>query len=331
MSRIENVRKSLAKMGVATRLASEIMSDMVFVSTGSLRLNEAIGKPGYPCGMITEIYGHESAGKSVLTLIAEANVTRQGFYALHLDAEKNHEHRQTNEWRNVFGINPEFVLQIDAAPAEEMMQAARKAIKGMGPELKLVVVDSVNALVSGDTLEKEVADAEVAKNARLLHRWFDVLRVENKHAAVLCINQLTAAIGRYGGGTAKGGGWAMKFDPHLSLEVKGTPVVKSDTDETGVRILDMTVTVKKNKLAPPRKSVSLVFDSRIGGFDIVREIAKIGVLKGVIDKSGGWYTYRGHKFQGEDKFCDALYASKKMLKCLIKEATGMNPAELGVD
>src|ERR1700677_1869690 len=57
------------------------------VSTGSIGLDIALGVGGYPRGRIIEIYGHESSGKTTLTLHAIAQVQKTGGVAAFIDAK----------------------------------------------------------------------------------------------------------------------------------------------------------------------------------------------------------------------------------------------------
>lgn len=321
---------ALRKAGAAVRMGNEITSCMSFVSTGSLLLNRAIGQPGYPCGLLTEIYGEASNGKSLLTLIAEGIVTRQKKYVLHIDAEKNHEHAETNEWRKAFGVDLDYVIQQDADTAERIMENTLTVVEHLKQDLALIVCDSINALVPSKILESEMGDANIANQARLLHKWFDLMRVKNKYAAFLCINQTVASITRFGGGQSKGGGNAMKFDPHLSLEVKGSPIIDAKSDIEGATGMDLTITVKKNKLGPAKRVAETSFKRELGGFDIVEEVIDIAVENGYVKKTAGWYEFKGKKFNGKEKFRSLLVTNRKALEILIKQGCKIDPKELGL-
>ena len=70
---LSQIDKQFGK-GSIMRLGDNKTMDIETVSTGSLSLDIALGAGGLPYGMIVEIYGPESSGKTTLTLqvIAEA-------------------------------------------------------------------------------------------------------------------------------------------------------------------------------------------------------------------------------------------------------------------
>jgi recombination protein RecA len=327
---VTTVKRDLEKLGLPVQLGSEITKVMKFVSSGSLSLNFAIGRPGYPCGLITEIVGPPNSGKSLLTLIAESIVTRRKQYVIHIDNEDNHGTKETNEWRSVFGIDNDYVIQIPPEYAEKVMEGTRKALRTLGDKCALVVVDSINAFVPERVIDKEMGEATVAVNAKLLHEWFDKLRIDNKHAAFLAINQHSSKIGGYGNPVTKGGGYAMRYDPHLSIEVKGSPIYTSESDLEGVKGYDLDIRVVKNKVGPQGRvaKCKIVYDS--GGFDILDEIITMAVDRKIIKKAAAYYYIGEKNFFGREKLVDYLHEKRGTLKKLIVKL-GYDPVDLGVE
>ena len=70
-------------MKLGDRAAVEIDA----ISSGSIKIDEALGIGGYPKGRIIEIYGPESSGKTTLALHAIAEVQKKGGRAAFIDAE----------------------------------------------------------------------------------------------------------------------------------------------------------------------------------------------------------------------------------------------------
>lgn len=328
LSIIDKLKRKAEKMGVTFNLASEITQESSYVSSGSLLINEAIGAPGYPCGKITELVGPESSGKSLLTLLAEAVVTQRQKYVLHLDLERNHDKVEFQAWRKHLGVDLKYVIQPEFTIAEKLMQSSLETIKLLGEDLQLIVVDSISAFVPEKIDKKDVGESTVAVEAKLLHRWFDKLRLDNTHAAVLCINQLTSNISGYGNPVSKGGGWAMRFDPHLSLKIHGDQVYSADSDEKGSLGLDMTITVAKNKVGAPKRVCHPRFRVALGGFDLTNEVLELSVRKGLIRKNPPYYYLGEQAFQGHEKMQAHIASDKKLLRSLITKL-GYNPSQLG--
>src|SRR5258707_14320833 len=85
------------------------------------------------------------------------------------------------------------------------------------------------------------------------------------------------------------------------------------------------VKVVKNKVAPPFRNAE--FDILYGeGISREGEVLEIGVLQGVLEKSGAWYIYNGDRLgQGKDNARDFLKenpAMAKEIELTIREKAG---------
>jgi recombination protein RecA len=83
--------------------------------------------------------------------------------------------------------------------------------------------------------------------------------------------------------------------------------------------------VVKNKVAPPFRQAE--FDIMYGeGISREGEILEIGVLHGILEKSGAWYIYNGDRLgQGKDNSRDFLKdnaALAKEIEAKIREKAG---------
>lgn len=68
----------------------------------------------------------------------------------------------------------------------------------------------------------------------------------------------------------------------------------------------------KNKTAPPQRVAYFDFYFAEGGpclpgeYDFAKEIAALAVVKGIIDRKGGWYYYGERKWQGIEPVIDSI-------------------------
>jgi recombination protein RecA len=105
---------------------------------------------------------------------------------------------------------------------------------------------------------------------------------------------------------------------------KGDEVIGSET----------RVKVVKNKVAPPFRNAE--FDILYGeGISRHGEMLELGVLHGVVEKSGAWYIYNGDRLgQGKDNARDFLKenpALAKEIELKIREKASAKPAVPGVE
>jgi recombination protein RecA len=83
----------------------------------------------------------------------------------------------------------------------------------------------------------------------------------------------------------------------------------------------------KNKIAPPFKKVEfdMLFAS---GISYEGDILDLGELNGVLERSGGWYSYKGEKLENGREKCRGVLKSKPALALKIENEIR---AKLGVE
>lgn len=106
---------------------------------------------------------------------------------------------------------------------------------------------------------------------------------------VIFINQIRQKIGiMFGNPETTTGGNALKFYASVRLDIRRIGAIKDKDEMLGNQT---KVKVVKNKLAPPFKVVD--FDIMYGeGISKTGELIDLGVLAGLVEKSGSWYSYK---------------------------------------
>jgi recombination protein RecA len=252
-------------------------------STGSISLDEALGIGGLPLGRIIELYGPEMSGKTTIALTAIACLQRDGMRAAIIDAE----HALSLDWARTCGVDVDELYVNQPDNAEEGLEIADMLARSKA--FGAIVIDSVAALVPRAELEGEMGDTHVGLQARLMSQALRKLTpvLADSGTSVLFINQLREKVGVFfGNPEVTSGGKALKFYASIRLDVRRIETLKDGTDNIGNRV---KITVSKNKLSPPfrRAEVDLLFAS---GISREGELIDLGVQRGVLRKSGAWYT-----------------------------------------
>ncbi len=269
-------------MTLRGRYATTIQAAGV-IPTGSIGLDHILGIGGLPQGRIAEIYGPEAGGKTTLALHCIANAQAQGKVAAFIDAE----HALHPEYAEALGVNLEELLLSQPDSGEQALEQVDALVRSS--HVGVIVVDSVAALVPLKEVEGEMGDVQPGAQARLMSQAMRKLTplIGASKCCVIFINQTRFKIGvTYGSPETTSGGNALKFYASVRLKVQRVAQLKEGEDKTGNRT---KVTVVKNKLSPPFRTVE--FDLVYGkGIQWQGEVLDLGVAKGLITKSGSWYS-----------------------------------------
>jgi len=301
------IEKQFGK-GAIMKLGEGGVKNIDVISTGSLKLDLALGVGGYPKGRIIEIYGPESSGKTTFALHAIAEVQKQGGKAAFIDAE----HALDPVYAKKLGVNINELLLSQPDTGEQALEICEALVRSEA--MSIIVIDSVAALVPQAEIEGEMGDSHVGLQARLMSQALRKLSGTINKTNTICIfiNQLREKVGvMFGNPETTPGGRALKFYSTIRLDVRRAEQIKIGTDIIGNKTV---VKVVKNKVAPPFKTaeVEIMYGE---GVSKEGEVVDIASDINIIEKSGAWYSYNGEKIgQGKENVKLLLKENKELME-----------------
>jgi len=293
---VSAIEKQFGK-GAIMPLEGKQVAEVPVIPSGSLGLDAALGVQGLPRGRVIEIYGPESSGKTTLTLHAIAEAQRQGGACAFIDAE----HALDAGYAQRLGVKLDELLVAQPDCGEQALEIADILVRSGAVDL--VVVDSVAALTPKAEIDGEMGEPHLGLHARLMSQALRKLTAAAaKHnCAVIFINQLRHKIGvAFGNPETTTGGNALKFYASVRLDIRRSGQLKQGDVSIGSRA---RVKVVKNKLAPPFREAEfeILFGS---GINRLGELLDLGCERGLVEKSGAWYSLDGERIgQGRDRSC----------------------------
>jgi recombination protein RecA len=301
--------------------------------TGSLIIDFLIGGelnaqgvrpcPGLPRGRVSQIWGHESAGKTTLALTAAATVCANGGTVLYIDWEND----IVPDYASALGVPITDPDRFELAQPQTLEDGVKLAMIYAAAGVDLIVFDSVGAAVPRRIAMRELADVgEQSRVGELQAVWSQELPnlkrvISRKGGHILGISQIRAKINtgpsRGGPTTQPQGGNAWKFYASVRLELRRIKQEKAKlfnvlTHKTDDRIMGGIINCKvvKCKLSSSQGREELFYIRWGEGIDDVRSVLEIGAAHGVIKKAGSWlsasFVSGEFKCQGTNKMRDHL-------------------------
>ncbi|HUN68564.1 MAG TPA: recombinase RecA [Burkholderiales bacterium] len=316
---LAQIEKQYGK-GSIMKMDDAAIKDIDVVSTGSLGLDIALGVGGLPRGRVVEIYGPESSGKTTLTLQVIAEMQKMGGTAAFIDAEN----ALDISYAAKLGVKTEDLLISQPDTGEQALEIADMLVRSGAVDV--IVVDSVAALTPKAEIEGEMGEPQMGLQARLMSQALRKLtsNIKRTNTLVIFINQIRMKIGvMFGNPETTTGGNALKFYASVRMDIRRIGAIKKGEEVIGS---ETRVKVVKNKVAPPFRNAE--FDIMYGeGISREGEILELGVIHGVVEKSGAWYIYNGDRLgQGKDNCREFLKENQAMAREIeqkIREKAGV--------
>ena len=316
---LSQIEKQFGK-GSIMKMDDAAIKDIDVVSTGSLGLDLALGVGGLPRGRVVEIYGPESSGKTTLTLQVIAQMQKIGGTAAFIDAEN----ALDISYAAKLGVKTEDLLISQPDTGEQALEIADMLVRSGAVDV--IVIDSVAALTPKAEIEGEMGEPQMGLQARLMSQALRKLtsNIKRTNTLVIFINQIRMKIGvMFGNPETTTGGNALKFYASVRMDIRRIGSIKKGDEVVGS---ETRVKVVKNKVAPPFRQAE--FDILYGeGISREGEVLELGVIHGVLEKSGAWYIHNGDWLgQGKDNSRDFLRenpALAREIEAKIREKAGV--------
>lgn len=265
MSKTSDIMKELkAKKNVDVSLLSDPDSPCnvtEWLSTGCLALDAIMGG-GLPIGRVTEMYGENSSGKSLIATQVAALAQANGVTVGYVDTES----AVSKEMMEILGVKLDELVYTSPDTVEEvftffqdMVDAKEKVAED---SILLLIWDSIAATSAMQEMDADPGKANYGIHAKVISQGFRKFcrEISKKRVCVLALNQIRQKIGvMYGDNVATFGGLAMSFHASVRVELDVVSKIKIDLANKKKRIVGMNTKaiVKKNKVAVPFREATL--------------------------------------------------------------------------
>jgi recombination protein RecA len=306
------------KFGVNTVVVGEnIRADIIGrITTGSTTFDYVLGG-GFPANQWNELIGEPSHGKTAIALktIAANQAVNPEHTTVWVAAEQ-----WVPEYAEMCGVDTSRVIVVETSVMEEAYDAVIAFAESKSVDA--IVIDSLPALSPMPELEKNMDELTVGKGALLTNKFFRVVGQAMKRSLVederpilgLIINQYRMKIGvMHGDPRTTPGGEGKNYAFFTRSEVKRDEWIETGSGTNKVRVGQrIKIRVIKNKTAPPQRIayVDFYFQNHsiyeAGDYDTAKEVTAMAIVKGIVDRRGGWIYYGERKWQGQEALVNSI-------------------------
>jgi recombination protein RecA len=266
----------------------------------------------YPEWRVVEIYWPESSGKTTIALHAIAEIQKRWEIAAFIDAE----HALDPHYARTLWVNTDELLLSQPDFWEQALQIAEELAKSWA--VKLIVIDSVAALVPRAEVEWDMGDSYMGLQARMMSQWLRKITSILAKTGTTCvfINQIRMKIWVMFGNPETTTGWnALKFFASQRVEIRKWDKIMEDKEQIWYLA---KIKIAKNKIFAPFKTAELPVKWKMG-YDKTLDIIEAWVILKLITKWWAFYSIGNQKFQWKEKLTQALETDEKTMKNLEKD------------
>jgi len=269
-------------------------------STGIMSLDRALSG-GLPVGRMTELYGEEGSGKSLISLVTIGEMQKNGAKCLLFDTESAYE----PQWAAKLGVDTSKLMVSDSNVIEDVFKIIEAYAEAK--VVDLIVVDSLANLTTLDIMESELGAPKYSSVplslSRILPRISKTLKRNN--TSLILVNQVRDVMGAYVPTLKTPGGRNLKHLYHTRIKCnkanKAALLMNGDV-VTGVEI-DAQVTKHRGGANLTRANFRIDYAS---GIDRIYDVVSFLIDTQHITRAGAFYTYSGVKYQGLENLMDAF-------------------------
>ena len=293
---------------------------------------------GVPFGKISQFHGPEGSGKTFMAMLIAKKVLEDDPCAevMWFDCENAFD----RQWAEDIGIDmSRITISEENNGAEVFTMICGKPSKTGGKSqpgildlnkegllnVKLIVIDSIAAIIPPVELTRSMDEQDIAALARFLPRALRVTgsKLAQNDTALLCINHAKEAIGDMVNQFTYPGGRGLRY--HLSLTILfNTTQSKSATllDENGLKCgHKVYCTVEKTRGGPNKWKATVWFNFVEGTVaKLGEEVALLGEAYGVIKRPNNTkWVYENVEKSGKDNFFAYLDKNPDLMKTIVRE------------
>ncbi|KAI5583799.1 hypothetical protein POPTR_006G048000v4 [Populus trichocarpa] len=284
------------------------------ISTGSLKLDLALGIGGLPKGRMVEIYGQEASGKTTIALHIIKEAQKLGGYCAFLDVENAMDHSLAKS----MGVNTENLLISRPDCAENLLSVVNTLTKS--GSVDVIVVDSVAALVPQREIDTVVGGSFEDIQSRLMTQALRKINYSlcQSRTLIIFLNQVRTSLKSGRAEEVTCGGNALKFYSAVRLRMIRTGLLKTGDKVTGLGVCAQVV---KNKLAPAmtKAEIGIQFGR---GFCFESEVLELACEQSLIKKEGSSYVIGREVFSNEHAAEQYLIENEGVLDQIVAKLRG---------